>query len=301
MGRKRSVAILAAAALWLSATAVPSCADSWELPGTETYASTDGRARMIVTPRDLESQFAYFEDMQEKTPRPGQREPGHAAARARVERWHGGRWHRVWDRAIPNGVAPVQAIVRGDARYAATFDDWHGTGYGPNAIVVYGPGGRIVRRLALADILPDYYVDALPHSVSSIEWRQKPRFSDDGTAIMLPIVIPEPGYVLDTRTVDLAIRLSDGTPAFTDTSAWGRARTAACRSATRGWPHRPNRRRRSWPPCAGHGSTIRVDGTTICGRRSRDGSTTGALRRLRCCASRMRPIMRCPRNGCGSG
>jgi hypothetical protein len=183
---------------------------------------------MVVTPRDLDSQLDYFEDMEQGKAQPGQRPAGERVARARVERWQGGRWQRVWDRAIPNGVAPVQAIVRGDARYAATFDDWHGTGYGPNAVVVYGADGRIVRRIALADILPDFYIDALPHSVSSIGWRREPRFSDDGARIMLPIVIPEQGYIRDARTIDLTIPLSDGAPSFTDTEGWRRAKTAGC-------------------------------------------------------------------------
>lgn len=222
------MAVLAATALWLSATATPTCADSWELPETTLYRSADGRARMIVTPRDLESQLAYFEDLQDDAPQPGQRADGEGAARARVERWQGGRWQRVWDRPIPNGVAPVQAIVRNDARYAATFDDWHGTGYGPNVIVLYGADGRIVRRLALADMLPGYYIDALPHSVSSIGWRGDPRFSDDGERIVLPIAIPgNDGFRTDK--VDLTIALADGAVSPADPAAWQAAQTEGCR------------------------------------------------------------------------
>lgn len=228
MGRLRSIGGLAAVALWLSATAAPSCADSWAMPETTIYRSADGRTRMVVTPRDLDSQLDYFEDLEQGKAQPGQHPAGEQVARARVERWQGGRWQRVWDRAIPNGVAPVQAIVRNDARYAATFDDWHGTGYGPNAVVLYGADGRIVRRFALADILPGFYIDALPHSVSSIQWRKQPRFSDGGDGIVLPIVIPEHGYIRDARTIDLTIRLSDGTSSFTDTGGWRRARTAGC-------------------------------------------------------------------------
>jgi len=225
----RSMATVLAAALLLSAGAEPSCADSWALPTVETYVSANGRARMIVTPRDLDSQLAYFEDMVDGKAGPGQREDGAKAARARVERLSGGRWQAVWDRPIPNGVAPVQAIVRDDARYAATFDDWHGTGYGPNAVVLYGPDGRVTRRLALADMLPAFYVDALPHSVSSIDWRREPRFSADGSRIVLPIVIPESGYVRKARTVDLNIRLSDGAASFADAGAWARAGREGCR------------------------------------------------------------------------
>ncbi|WP_230635857.1 hypothetical protein [Sphingomonas sp. Leaf4] len=225
----RSIATVLGAMVWLSATVEPSCADSWELPEVMTYPSANGRARMIVTPRDLDSQLAYFEDMVDGKATPGQREDGSKAARARVETIQGGQWRVVWDRPIPNGVAPVKAIVRDDGRYAATFDDWHGTGYGPNAVVLYGPDGKVVRRLSLGDVLPAFYVDALPHSVSSIDWRGVPRFSDNGSRIMLPIVIPEHGYVRDARTVDLTIRVSDGAASFADAWDWGRARTAGCR------------------------------------------------------------------------
>lgn len=225
----RSIATVVGAMLWLSATVEPSCADSWLMPEVTTYGSANGQARMIVTPRDLESQLAYFTDMDEGGAAPGQREGGSTAAHARVETMRSGRWQVAWNRPIPNGVAPVEAIVRDDGRYAATFDDWHGTGYGPNAIVVYGPDGRVVRRLSLGDVLPGFYIDALSHSVSSIEWRRAPRFSNDGSVIIVPINIPDLGDGREARTVELTVRLSDGAASFADVRAWGRARTAGCR------------------------------------------------------------------------
>lgn len=229
MGKLRSISGLAAVALWLSATATPSCADSWALPETTIYRSTDGRARIVVTPRDLENQLAYFEDSVREQAQPGQREPGRSVARARVERWRAGRWHRVWDRAIPNGVAPVEAIVRGDARYAATFDDWHGMGYGPNVIVLYGPDGKIVRRMTLSDILPAFYVESMSHSVSSIDWRDAPRFSGDGTHILLPIAIPREDNGARSETVDMAVAVADGAVSFPDPARWRAARNEGCR------------------------------------------------------------------------
>jgi len=228
MGRLRSIGGLAAVALWLSATAAPSCADSWAMPETTIYRSADGRARMVVIPRDLDSQLDYFEDMERGKAQPGQRLAGEQVARARVERWQGGRWQGVWDRPIPNGVAAVEAIVRGDGRYAATFDDWHGTGYGSNVIVLYGPDGRIVRKMALADFLPYFYVQALPHSVSSIQWRGEPRFSADGTRVVLPIALPG-GNGFATEKVDMTIALSDGAVSAADPLAWQAAQSEGCR------------------------------------------------------------------------
>ena len=37
-------------------------ADSWMPPSKQAYLSSDGRARLTVIPRDLESSLAYFED-----------------------------------------------------------------------------------------------------------------------------------------------------------------------------------------------------------------------------------------------
>jgi hypothetical protein len=126
----------------------------------------------------------------------------------------------VWDHKIANDVAPVAALVRDDGAYAVTFDNWHGTGYGPNVVVVYGAGGRLIRALALSDIVPVDYIKALPHSVSSLHWRGAPRFSPDGRQVVIPVVIPSGEIVSDPATIDISVDLSDGSVSPRDPAAW---------------------------------------------------------------------------------
>ena len=198
----------------------PACADSWSLPTTTTYNSCSGRARITVTPRNLENQLDYFEDRVRNVDPAGQKEGGARFAKARLERLFDKRWQVVWERQIANDVAPVSAIVRDDGEYVVTFDDWHGLGYGLNAVVIYGTGGRLVRALALSDIVPADYIKALPHSVSSIHWRGDPRFSGDGQRVLIPVTVPSENFASDTVKIDLAVDLTDGKVSAADPAAW---------------------------------------------------------------------------------
>lgn len=216
----RIVGLIWAATLVTSFTPTPACADSWMLPSRATYMSCGGNTRVIVTPRDLESQLAYFEDKVSNAEPAGQEDKGVRAATARLERLSGKRWQMVWEKKIVNDVAPVMAIVRDDGEYVATFDDWHGVGYGPNAVVVYGHGGERIRSFSLSDILPNFYIEALPHSVSSIHWRGLPRFSDDGRSLLIPVTVPSETSRSDAATINLAIDLANGTISPMDEVGW---------------------------------------------------------------------------------
>ncbi len=216
----RTVGLLALATILVSFTPTPSCADSWTLPKTTTYKSCAAQARVTITPRDLDSQLAYFEDKVRKIDPAGQRNDGAQVARARLERLVNKRWQVVWEREIANNVAPVSAIVRDDGKYAITFDDWHGLGYGSNVVVIYGTSGNLVRALALSDILPSDYIKALPHSVSSIHWRGDPRFSADGQRIVIPVVIPSEDFAADRAVIDVAVDLASGAVAPSNPTAW---------------------------------------------------------------------------------
>lgn len=216
---------------WLFATvllavAAPCFADSWMLPEPETYLSADRHVRLRVIPRELNSQLDYFEDkLHHKEPagqRPGS---GQTSARGILERLGpGGRWLPAWDRALANEVAPVGVLIADGGRNVVTFNDWHSVGYGPNAVVIYAADGRLVRALSLRQILPQVYIDALPHSVSSIWWRGEARFSPDGQTLIVQILMPDdsddasrnPSYV------DRRIRLSDGAVLEDKSLYWAR-------------------------------------------------------------------------------
>jgi hypothetical protein len=220
MRTARALGLLALATILTSVTAAPSCADSWMMPTTTTYASCAGHARITIIPRGLDSQLAYFEDKVRKVEPAGQKKGGPLGARARLERLVENRWQMVWERQIANNVAPVSALVRDDGEYAVTFDDWHGLGYGPNVVVIYGAGGRLVRALTLSDVVPGDYIKALPHSVSSIQWRGDPHFSADGQKIVIPVVIPSEDFASDPAAIDVAVDLASGTVAPSNPTAW---------------------------------------------------------------------------------
>lgn len=222
----RPLIVLIAAAMTLSIAPVPACADSWMLPTTTSYVSCGGHVRMTVVPRDLENQLRYFKDKVEKVEPAGQKAGGVRAPTARLERRAGKGWETVWEREIVNEVAPVTAIVRDDGAYAVTFDNWHSVGYGPDVVVIYAAGGKLVRALALSDILPDDYVAALPHSVSSIGWRGEPRFSSDGERVLIPVGIPGKDEGNGRATIEFAVALADGAVAPVDAAAWASALAA---------------------------------------------------------------------------
>ena len=132
------------------------------------------------------------------------------AARARLERLVSRKWKVVWEKRIANYIAPVSALVRDDGKYVVTFDNWGTVGYGPYVVVIYEARGHLVRALALSDIVPADYVEALPHSVSSIQWRDAPRFSSDGRKVIIPVVIPSEDYESDPAVINIGVNLSDG-------------------------------------------------------------------------------------------
>jgi hypothetical protein len=153
---------------WLAAPPMAALADSWVPPHVETYYSPDKGARFTVTPRGIESPLAYFDGKVKNESLAGQKTGASPFARGVLERKDfGDRWVIVWDKQLVNDVAPVSAVVANSALSVVTFDNWHSAGYGDDAVVIYGEGGKLIRSFALTDLLPDYYFKALPRSASS--------------------------------------------------------------------------------------------------------------------------------------
>lgn len=172
-------------------------------------------------PRDLTSQLDYFEDQYRKIEPAGQLTSGSRFAVAQLEIRAGRTWRFVWKRRLANDVAPVSAIVRDDGKFVATFDDWHRVGYGASTLVIYGPQGDRVRALSLSDIVPETYIKALPHSVSSIGWHGDPRFSADGKQVLIPVAIPG-----SDKTFEMAVDLFSGRVKPINRVAWSSALAA---------------------------------------------------------------------------
>jgi len=187
------------------------CADSWSMPTTEIVESENGAFRLTIEPAPIGSQLQYFaEELQAH-------ENGSVVARpapiGMLERKTAeGRWEPVWAVALVNHVAPVLAIVSDDGRYVVTFDNWHSIGHGENVIVIYGPEGSLVRSMPLTELVPQEYKDALPHTVSSLDWRKDAYFERSGEKLIIDVLIPgaDDPFDADAETIAFQIALSDG-------------------------------------------------------------------------------------------
>lgn len=213
--------------------ATPCRADQWLPPQPQTYESPDKAYRLQVRPRELVSALAYFSDKVKKR-EPAGSAKGQQESRATATIEHVGTdgvWTALWSGPLTNEVAPVAALIADGGHYVVTFDNWHSMGYGPNVVVIHDGHGRVIRALALNDIVSDEYVFALGHSVSSIHWRGDPYFGPDDT-VMVPIVVPGDRQGADGETyVDAVIRLSDGAVLSGASPAWQNAQAVAAKEA----------------------------------------------------------------------
>ena len=217
-----SLGCLAAA---LAAIASPARADSWAMPRTASIESADGSFRLTVEPSPIPSQLDYFtEEVEaERTGKPVAR----AAPLAMLERRNSaGSYEPVWAKPLVNQVAPVELMIAPDGNRIVTFDNWHSVGHGENVIVIYDGAGDLVRSMPLSALLPEDYIEALPHSVSSLSWRRGERFSDDGTRLLLDVIIPS-ADTSGRETVERAIDLRDGSVIEAHGERWAYALAAA--------------------------------------------------------------------------
>lgn len=218
---------LAFALLSLPASAV---ADSWMPPRPETVMSADRRSRVTLTPRALAGALPYFQDKVDGREPAGQA-PDSPETRptARVEHREQGRWQTVWEGPLVNDVGPLAALLTNGADRLVTFDNWHSVGIGDDVVVIYDARGRLVRKLALTDLVPEAYVDALPHTVSSLWWSGEHRLADDGRTLLLAVVVPSsdaaPNEVADT--IDIRVCLADGVVTPPSGPAWVAAQRSA--------------------------------------------------------------------------
>jgi len=141
-GPRRPAALLAAAAAWAGAA----FADSWVAPHEQDYYSSARAYYLHVVPGDGVSRArgTLFG----------------VACDAPV----------IWSRELENENAPVTVLVADDGRYVVTCDEWGRVGWGPNVVVIYGPGGELIKKFALEDLLTPEEVAAVPATVSSRWW-----------------------------------------------------------------------------------------------------------------------------------
>lgn len=217
--------------LCVALLATSAFADSWLPPRVAHYASPNGQWRLTVYPRGLTSQLDYFKDKVDGKPNAGAI-PGDTQASpiGHMERKQAGRWATVWKAPLVNEVSPVDAVVS-DAGVAVTFDNWHSVGWGDDAVVIYAADGARVRAFGLSAFLPEHYIRALPHSVSSIDWRREPRIDEARRQLVIPVVIPalhdDTGEPPSERHLEVRFLLADGSLVPLAAAAWEQANAAA--------------------------------------------------------------------------
>jgi hypothetical protein len=164
-------------------------ADKWMPPGEARYFSPDRRFRLTVLPRVLSSTEAYWSEHQADPRKRGQAPGERDTCIGQLERLlPDGTYTVVWRQDLVNDVAPVSALVSGDGRYVATFDDWHRMGSGKTAVVLYGEGGEPLASYALADFLTRKQIEKLPRSISSVRWGGNHHFDATGQYLVLEVL-----------------------------------------------------------------------------------------------------------------
>ena len=183
------VALATAAALWGAASAA---ADSWEAPTEQDYYSANQAYYLHVVPGD------------------GAKHASAALYEVVVDAEAGGDALLKWSRELLNPTAPYQVLVADSGEYVVTSDDWGGLGYGPNVVVIYGPGGELVKQFALEDLLTEEELAAVPLTVSSRWWRGDNELDEAAGAVVLKVIaggVTEEGKA---RTRDLRVALATG-------------------------------------------------------------------------------------------
>lgn len=209
---------LALLALSLSTVAV---ADSWVPPERTTYFSANRAYRLIVTPH-----IPADRDLWPFTGRPrGPSAPDKAHGMLQ-HRDANGRWRAQWRGPLRNPVMPVEAMVADSGRYFVTFDDWGGTGHGPNVVVIYHGTGRTIRALSILDLLPEYYVRTLQSSFSSVRWGGRHSFSADGEKLRLALALPGES-IFPSSYFTHSVTLETGEPFARAGAEWDRAMAAS--------------------------------------------------------------------------
>jgi hypothetical protein len=229
------IRLLSLALLWLAVLgllpASEARADSWPPPEKMVTLSANGEFRFTAEPAAMLGPGDEFRQDFEPTPdgTPVKRPPPTGLLE---KRGSPGEWVRVWSGPLVNRIAPTEALVANDGSYVVTFDNWYSYGHGEHVIVLYGPDGTMVRSLALTDLVHRDYVEALPHSVSSLHWREEPRLSADGASVIIPVVVPSVQRLEvqgEAQTVAFTIALVDGAVTLPSAAQWESALAATAK------------------------------------------------------------------------
>ena len=194
--------------LWVASIyeAGPVYADKWWPLAPSEHFSDDHFFRFVITPQDP---LPLPPPLPLPQREPRERERERASCTGALQRWDSrspGKYQPVWARALVNDDAPVEVVVDSTGRFVATFDNWYATGYGSNAVVVYGPDGAVVRSLSLLDLLLPAEIARLSMSVGSVRWLESARFEGATDRRLLEIQVRQAASD-GTPTASIALRL----------------------------------------------------------------------------------------------
>jgi hypothetical protein len=227
--------VVALVLLAFAVIGAPVRADSWVPPHRTIYYSANRAVRLIVTPHVLadRQQRPYFGEVRG----PSAAGAAHGLLQRRNAR---ARWIRQWEGPLRNQVMPVAALIADSGRYFVTFDDWGGTGTGPNVVVVYDGAGRVICALSLPDLVSEDYALTLWHTFASIFWGGDHRFSVDGERLVLEVASPHDEMYQGGGPLTLDVVLATGRVSRPEGPAWENALAASARvrSEQRAWAAR---------------------------------------------------------------
>lgn len=188
-------------------------ADSWALPKEETVCSKNNKYCLKVIPKKLESQLSYFKDKVEGTDNAG------ADKKAKKNYCRGifysrnssGGLRKLWEAKLVNEVSPVTVLVSDQGDYVVTFDNWHGVGYGDDAVTIYAAtDGRLIRKFGLSDFLTESDIYELPASTSSIHWGGTHRVDEVKNQLVLQVTKGRRSFEKEAEFFEIRAELSTG-------------------------------------------------------------------------------------------
>lgn len=171
----------------LTIAAMPTNADGWVQPRTRAHMSDNDEYCLVVVPgRERlnryclpeELKFAYTVDL-----------PPHGTAMGTLYRKdRNSVYQPVWTAPLADSYEPVNVLVHDGGKWVVTIDSWGGMGYGDHVVVIHNRHGDIVRKFALADMLPPEKIAGFRRSTSSIWWFYDAWFLDETDQLEIRIV-----------------------------------------------------------------------------------------------------------------
>ena len=147
-------------------------ADTCAVPSTIGFSSDDGNIAVRI-----------------ELGRPKQFFPGPKDCVATIARWHpeDRSYHYVRSVTLRNPIAPSEGVISSDGRFLVTFDEVCESGMSENDVVIYDLEKNITVACSIEDFLPKAYREALPRSISHIDWRDShPYLNGDGKVWIRP-------------------------------------------------------------------------------------------------------------------